>query len=79
MKSNYKRSIGLNRKLSRIEEKLDIILSDLTRINVRLLAIEQNQKGIIMDETINRLHESAKRMKEMAEMENMNLKRQFGI
>ena len=79
MEPYNKKSNRLSRKLSRIEDKLDIILSDLSRINIRLLAIEQIQKGVIMDDTINRLHESAKRMTEMAEMENMNLKRQFGI
>ena len=79
MKPYNKRSNRLSRKLSRIEDKLDNILSDLSRINIRLLAIEQNQKGIIMDETINRLHESAKRMKEMAELENINLKKHFGL
>lgn len=79
MKPYNKRSNRLSRKLSKIEDKLDIILSDLSRINVRLFAIEQNQKGAIMDETINRLHESAQRMRKIAVIENETVKKLLGV
>lgn len=79
MKPYNKRSNRLTRKLSKIEDKLDTLLSDLTRINIRLLAIEQIQKGAIMDETINKLHESAQRMREMASIENETVKKLLGL
>lgn len=74
---NHKQS-GNARRLRRMEDKLDIILSDLSRIHTRLLAIEHQQREDFTDATINRLYASAVRMKEMADNELQAIKERYG-
>lgn len=79
MKNNkYRRPNGTTRRLRRMEDKLDIILSDLTRIHSRLLTVERQQREQFMDATINTLHASAIRMKEMADKELQAVKERYG-
>ena len=61
-----------------MEDKLDIILSDLTRIHSRLLTVERQQREQFMDATINTLHASAIRMKEMAYKELQAVTERYG-
>lgn len=75
--NNYRQS-GNARRLRRMEDKLDIILSDLNRVHARLLAIERQQREDFTDATINRLHASAVRMKEMADNELQAIKERYG-
>ena len=70
MKNNkYRRPNGTTRRLRRMEDKLDIILSDLTRIHSRLLTVERQQREQFMDATINTLHASAIRMMAYKELQ----------
>lgn len=75
--NNYRQS-GNARRLRRMEDKLDIILSDLSRIHTRLLTIEKQQREDFVDTTISRLHASAVRMKEMADNELQAIKERYG-
>lgn len=65
----YRRPNGTDRRIRRMEDKMDVIILSLNRINSRLQTIECQQRGDFVDETINRLHASAIRMKDMAEIE----------
>lgn len=76
--NNYRRPNGTARRLRRMEDKLDIILSDLNRIQARLLTVERQQREQFMDATINTLHASAIRMKEMADKELQAVKERYG-
>lgn len=66
------------RRLRRMEDKLDIILCDLNRIHTRLLTVERQQREQFMDATINNLHASAVRMKEMAGKELQAVRERYG-
>ena len=76
--NNYRRPNGTARRLRRMEDKLDIILSDLNRIQARLLTVERQQREQFMDATINTLHASAIRMKEMADKELQAVTERYG-
>ena len=79
MKQNRNRKQSGNaRRLHRMDDKLDIILSDLSRIHTRLQTIEKQQREDFTDATINRLHASAVRMKEMANNELHAIKERYG-
>lgn len=79
MKQNANhRHNGTARRLRRMEDKLDIILSDLNRINARLLIVERQQREQFMDATINTLHASAVRMKELADKELQAVRERYG-
>lgn len=79
MKQNAnRRHNGTCRRLRRMEDKLDIILSDLNRINARLLIMERQQREQFMDATINTLHASAVRMKELADKELQAVRERYG-
>ena len=79
MKNNkYRRPNGITRRLRRMEDKLDMILFDLTRIHSRLLTVERQQREQFMDATINTLHASAIRMKEMADKDLQAVKERYG-
>lgn len=67
-----------DRRLRRIEDKLDIILSDLNRIYARLLTVECQQCEQFTDATINRLHASAVRMKKLADKELQTVRERYG-
>ena len=66
MNKQNRRPNGITRRLRRMEDKLDILICDLNRINVRLLAMEQNQREKPLDDAINTLWQQAKRMRELA-------------
>ena len=57
------------RRLRGIEERLDIIICGINRINARLLNVERQQREEFTDATIGRLHAAAVRMREAAGME----------
>ena len=77
-KQNH-RPNGITRRLRRMEDKLDILICDLNCINVRLLAMEQNQREKSLDDAINTLWQQAKRMKELAEQERQAIKERYGL
>lgn len=69
------------RRLRRMEDKLDIILSDLNRIHTRLNWLQSqinSRNELEMDMAINRLNLSAHRMKEMADKELQVVKERYG-
>lgn len=79
MKQNAnRRHNGTARRLRRMEDKLDIVLSDLNRINALLLIVERQQREQFMDATINTLHASAVRMKELADKELQVVRERYG-
>lgn len=79
MKQNAnRRHNGTGRRLRRMEDKLDLILSDLNRINALLLIVERQQREQFMDATINTLHASAVRMKELADKELQVVRERYG-
>ena len=73
MKNNkYRRPNGTTLHLRRMEDKLDIILSDLTRIHARMNWLQSqinSRNEIEMDSAIERLRLSAMNLKELAEEE----------
>ena len=75
--SNY-RPNGIARRLRRIEDKIDIILSDLNRINARMLTIERQQREDFTDATINRLHAAAQSLKATADKELQAVSERYG-
>lgn len=79
MKKQYNRPNGTSRRLRRMEDKLDILICDLNRINVRLLAMEQNQREKPLDDAINTLQQQAKRMRELADREREAIKERYGL
>lgn len=68
--NNYRRPNGTARRLRRMEDKLDIVLSDLNHITSRLLIVERQQRENFTNANLNRLHASALRMKEITERES---------
>ena len=70
---------GITRRLRRMEDKLDILICDINRINVNLLAMEQNQREKPLDDAINSLWQQAKRMRELAEQERRAIKERYGL
>lgn len=69
------------RRLRRMEDKLDIILSDLNRIHTRLNWLQSqinSRNELEMDVAINRLNLSAQRMKEMADKELQAVRERYG-
>lgn len=79
MKQTRNHRPGRNaRRLRRMEDKLDVILSDLNRINALLHIVERQQREQFMDATINRLHASAVRMKKMADKELQAVRERYG-
>ena len=79
MNKKIRRPNGITRRLRRMEDKLDILICDLNRINVRLLAMEQNQREKPLDDAINTLWQQAKRMRELAEQERQAIKKRYGL
>lgn len=79
MKQNCNHRPGRNgRRHRRMEDKLDIILSDLNRIHARLLTIERQQREEFTDATINKLQTTAHQMKEMADKELQAVRERYG-
>lgn len=66
------------RRLRGIEERLDIIICGINHINARLLNVERQQREQFTDATINNLHASALRMKEVADKERQAVKERYG-
>lgn len=79
MNKQNRRPNGITRRLRRMEDKLDILICDLNRIHVRLLAMEQNQREKPLDDAINTLWQQAKRMRELAEQERQAIKERYGL
>lgn len=79
MNKQNRRPNGITRRLRRMEDKLDILICDLNRINVRLLAMEQNQREKPLDDAINTLWQQAKRMRILAEQERQAIKERYGL
>lgn len=79
MNKQNRRPNGITRRLRRMEDKLDILICDLNRINVRLLTMEQNQREKPLDDAINTLWQQAKRMRELAEQERKAIKERYGL
>lgn len=70
-----------DRRLRRMEDKLDIILSDLNRIHTRLNWLQSqinSRNELEMDVAINRLNLSVQRMKEMADKELQAVRERYG-
>lgn len=82
MKQNRNHRPGRDtRRLRRMEDKLDIILSDLNRIHTRLNWLQSqinSRNELEMDVAINRLNLSAQRMKEMADKELQAVRERYG-
>lgn len=82
MKSNKQHHPnGTTRRLRRMEDKLDIILSDLNRIHTRMNRLQSqidSRNEIEMDSAINRLHLSAMSLKELAEEEAKRVREHYG-
>lgn len=79
MKQNAnRRRSGTTRRLRRLEDKLNIALSDLNRIYARLLTIEQQQREEFTDATINKLQAAAQQMKDMADKELQTERERYG-
>lgn len=75
-----RRPDGTTRRL-RLEDKIDIILSDLNRIHTRLNWLQSqinSRNELEMDVAINRLNLSAQRMKEMADKELQAVRERYG-
>lgn len=66
------------RRLRRMEDKLDIILSDLNRIHAQLVTIERQQRDEFTDATINKLQTAAHQMKEMTDKELLAVREHYG-
>ena len=79
MNKHNRRPNGTTRRLRRMEAKLDVLICDVNRINVRLLAMEQNQREKPLDDAINTLQQKAKRMREIAEQERKAVKECCGL
>lgn len=82
---NYQnhRHAGRNRRqaagrLSRMEDKLNIIIAGLNRINARVQTIERQQRGEFTDAAINRLRDAAVHMGEMTVKELQAIKERYG-
>lgn len=82
MKQNAnRRHNGTARRLRRMEDKLDIVLSDLNRIHARMNWIQaqiESRNELEMDSAINRLRLSAMSLKELAEEEAKRIKERYG-
>lgn len=82
MKQNRNhRPNGTTRRLRRLEDKLDIILSDLNRIYTRINWLQSqinSRNELEMDVAINRLNLSVQRMKEMADKELQAVRERYG-
>ncbi len=79
MKPNRNHRPGrITRRLRRMEDKLDIVLSDLNRVHARLLTIVRQQREDFTDATINKLQASAHQMKDMAGKELQAVRERYG-
>ena len=82
MKSNRnRRPNGNARRLRRMEDKLDIILSDLNSVHTRMNWLQSqinSRNEIEMDSAIERLRLSAMNLKELAEEEAKLVKERYG-
>lgn len=82
MKQNRNHGPGRNaRRLRRMEDKLDIILSDLNRTHTRLNWLQSqidSRNELEMDLAINRLRLSANSLKETAANELQSVKERYG-
>lgn len=79
--TNNRRPNGTTRRLRRMEDKLDIILSDLNRIHTRLNWLQSqinSRNELEMDVAINRLNLSAHKMKEIADKELQAVRERYG-
>ncbi|MBD5282870.1 MAG: hypothetical protein HDR79_07045 [Bacteroides sp.] len=81
MKNNkYRRPNGTTHRLRRMEDKLDIILSDLNRIHVRMNRLQAKIDAINeleMDSAINRLRFSAMNLKQLAQEEAERIRERY--
>ena len=73
------RANGASRRLRRIEDKLDIILSEMSRLHIRLLKLERLRQENLIDSAINRLYASTIRMKKMSEKEYQAIYEIYGV
>lgn len=62
----------------RIEDRLDLILSEVIRLHIRQSKLERLRQESLMDSGINRIHASAIRMKKMAEKEYQTISELYG-
>lgn len=79
--NNYRRPNGTTRRLRRLEDKLDIILSDLNRIHTRLNWLQSqinSRNELEMNSAINRLKLAADTLKETADKELKAVKERYG-
>ncbi len=84
MKQNHNRNHRPNRtdrRLRRMEDKLDIILCDLNRIHARMNWLQSqidSRNELEMDSAINRLKLAADTLKETADKELKAVKERYG-
>ena len=79
--NNCRRPNGTTRRLRRLEDKLDIILSDLNRIHTRLNWLQSqinSRNELEMNSAINRLKLAADTLKETADKELKAVKERYG-
>lgn len=79
--TNNRRPNGTTRRLRRMEDKLDIILSDLNRIHTRLNWLQSHidsRNELEMDLAINCLRLSANSLKETAATELQAVRERYG-
>lgn len=74
-KKDYKRRSGIESRLQRMEDKLDIIICDLNRIHSRMLRTEREHQQDAMDNLIDRLHSTANKMRRQCHDERKTLHR----
>lgn len=77
-KNRNNRPSEIANRLRRMEDKIDIILSDLTLLHSRLLTIERQQREDFTDATVVKLQSTAHRMKEMADKELQAVRERYG-
>lgn len=81
MRKNKKNTFypgGIISRLHRMEDRLDIILSEVSRLHIRLSKLERYRQESHIDSAINRIHASAIRMKKMAEKEYQAISELYG-
>lgn len=64
--------------LYRIEGKVNAILEAVAMINARLNIIERQQREDFKDETLNRMAETAKKLRETSEIELKRVRELYG-
>lgn len=74
-KKNDQRRSGMESRLQRMEDKLDIIICDLNRIHSRMLRTEREHQQDAMENLIDRLHSTATKMRRQCNDERDTLRR----